>query len=370
MREHLANVAALVAMSAYALKNDGTDRIRKFPVFMWDGRTRDAGMDKSWHFTNHAMMTYVLRFDVEHGGGEIAKQFTAAVEHADTAGTAQRIAKTYDERKGALGGFVGWVVPGPSDESHTLYAPPPRGFNAAEQRAYHLAVTLGDTHEYKTSGGDVPVSLDDIGDDSKRWDPLCELHARFDRVWGLQDHGVARDLTANRLGAQFAIELYRSPSAQPTFPFDEGKAAKNGAYAAGTPISFAYALGEELVLLDALGGTAGSNARFEVARTVLTHLGKDGAVAQVRTRLALEIDQMIADPAQHDRLAQFYGNHSIRAQRFGERVQGYHGPDGGYWHEGSPGHTSWARDRLRAGEGDQVKGGILSRFDAIAASLG
>jgi hypothetical protein len=372
-REHLVNVTALVAMASIALKNNHSNEVRNFPVFMWDGRTCDGGMDKAWHFTNHAMMAYVLRFDAQYGAGTISADFTRAVDDTDKAGVAQRVNTTYHEKQGALGGYVAWVVPGPTDDVAPLYAPPPKGLSADEQRVFDTAVKIGDAHEFKSSGDNIAVTLDDVGDTARRWDPRAELHARFSRVWGLQDHGVARDLTANRLGAQFALELFRDPSSTPSFPYDDGKVSKNGAYAADRPIPFAHVVAEERVMLAALAsGTPGSDAQFraEVARAEKD--GKDASVAAARAELESAVDALLAkagagDASALDTVARFYGNFSVRTQRFGERLKGYV-EDWAYFHPDSPAHEAWARERIGAGAGIEVKGGFMSRFDLLIAS--
>lgn len=367
-RAHLVNLTTLVALAAHALKNDGTDVIRGFPVFMGDGRSVDAGMDKSWHFTNHAMMAYAMRFDAEHGSGQIAKDFAQAVEHADATGVAQRVARTYHERRGALGAFVGQVVHGPPDDVAGPYAPRPIGLSPAAQQAFDLAVRLGDAHEVQSSGDSFTVALDDVGDTRARFDPLAPIVSRFSRVWGLQDHGVSRDLTANRLGAELGVEWFEAPGARPAFPFDAGPDEK-GAYAAARPIPYDLHLAEELMMLRKLGGAPQEGpALLAKALGEVRALGKDAAQAAVREQLEATVDALIAS-GDHDRLAKLYGNFSVRHQRWGERLKGFDETSSYFAPEASQ-HAAWATWSLANGKAADVKQGFLSRLDQAAASFG
>ena len=372
VREHLVNVTTLVALAAHALKNDGTHVIRAFPAFLWDGRSVDAGMDKAWHFTNHAMMAYVLRFDAEHGDGKIAQAFTQAVEDADKLGVAQRVAKTYHARKGALGAFVRQVVPGPADERATgglVYAPRPVGLSPDAQRAFDLAVRIGDAHEFKSSGDSFSVSLDDVGDDSLRFDPRAMLVSRHSRVWGLQDPGVARDLTANRLGAAHGVAWYDAPASSPTIPHDEGKTDAQGGYAASRKIPYDHHLAEERVMLDRLADpTVDGSTRLASALTEVRAQGKAGAADALRSRLSDTIDALLAK-GDHATLADYYGNFSVRHMRWGERLQGFTGEDGGYYTADAAHHRAWAVWSIDNGKAADVKEGFLSRFDQAAASF-
>lgn len=372
VREHLGNVTTLVALAAHALKNDGTNVIRAFPAFLWDGRSVDAGMDKAWHFTNHAMMAYVLRFDAEHGDGKIAQAFTQAVEDADKLGVAQRVAKTYHARKGALGAFVGQVVPGPPDERATgglVYAPRPVGLSPDAQRAFDLAVRIGDAHEFKSSGDNFTVSIDDVGDDSARFDPRAMLVSRHSRVWGLQDPGVARDLTANRLGAAHGVAWYDAPASPPTIPHDEGKTDTQGGYAPSRKIPYDHHLAEERVMLDRLADPSIDGAsRLGTALTEVRAQGKEAAASALRGRLEATIDALLAK-GDHSTLAEYYGNFSVRHMRWGDRLQGFTAEDGGYYGADAAAHRAWAVWSIDNGKAQDVKQGFLMRFDQAVASF-
>lgn len=372
VRDHLINVTTLVALAAHALKNDGTDVIRAFPAFLWDGRSVDAGMDKAWHFTNHAMMAYVLRFDAEHGDGQISAAFAQAVDDADKLGVAQRVAKTYHARKGALGAFVRQVVPGPADERATgglVYAPRPVGLSSDAQRAYDLAVRIGDAHEFKSSGDSFTVSLDDVGDDSARFDPRAMLVSRHTRVWGLQDPGVARDLTANRLGAAHGVAWYDAPAKLPTIPHDAGKTEAQGGYAASRKIPYDHHLAEEWVMLDRLADpSVDGAARLASALAEVRAQGKAAAADALRARLSDTIDALLAK-GDHATLADYYGNFSVRHMRWGERLQGFTGEDGGYYAADAASHRAWALWSIDNGKAADVKQGFSSRFDQAVASF-
>lgn len=206
---HLAAGLAILGAAPIAIFARGGAH-RQMPAYIQDGRANDAGHDKSRHLFAQAMFAWVVMYDEKYGDGETANAFIDTVDKLDAQGAAEVVRAEYHRREGAIGSFLTDYKPSPKEEGPIPYQPRPEGLNEVEARAYDGAVRMGDFYEWASSG---KPSLDKIGAPTGTIDGQRTTE-------GMADPGTVRDMTANRVGAKMAVELFRKPQSAPKIPWD------------------------------------------------------------------------------------------------------------------------------------------------------
>lgn len=88
-------------------------------------------------------------------------------------------------------------------------------------------------------------------------------------------------------------------------------------------------------------------------------------MARLKSELGAVVDALLGAGRLED-LSRFYGNLAVRHLQYGERLKTYEKDRDA---EDSTGHTNWAMDQLRAGQGALLKSELLRRVDESAASF-
>ncbi len=318
--QHLVALTTLVALAGHALQSNHGEVTCLFPRYIPDGRPNDAGFDRAWHFVNQAMFAYVTLFDRRYGRGEIADEFERAVEQTDQWGAAAHVSAAYDRLRGACGAYVPGALPGPPGVP-TIHFAPPEGLSVEQQKAYDLAIRVGDAHEYVPELGD-PAA---IGTNFPILDPLAEIDSTWDVLSTLKDPGSSRDLSANRAGAGEGVRAFEDPSAFHRPPFDDGAHVEGQTFAPGRPVPFAHYLGQELFLFDRMACPDLDPAAFAAAVTEVERSGAEKALRQVVERIVDLVDSSYA--ADRDRVARYYAGFAVRHFQYGWRIEGLDGEE-------------------------------------------
>jgi hypothetical protein len=255
------------------------------------------------------MFSYVHLFDRTYGRGDTAREFEMAVDEADAHDAARHIADVYDRTRGACGSYVPGTLCGPIGE-RTVYFAPPEWRTDAERQAYGLSVRIGDAHEYSPDFGD-PAKL---GSNFDR-DPLAEIDATFGATSTLRDPGVARDLTADRVGAWFGVTAFGDPSRIPEIPLDDGANLDGQVFAKGGAVPAKEYLALELSMI---ARALGRESTHESMLGDVARLGVSDATDRLVSDLTDLVDRLIG--TDRDKLARYYASFSVRHLQFGWRV--------------------------------------------------
>lgn len=262
-REHLTTLTALIALSAHAFTQDGAVRAR-FPRFLSDGRelTREAnaeeGIDKAWHAINHAMFSYVTLFDAHFGDGATSRAFLAGVNGFDPEANGPKLAEVYEATGGRVGGLAPLSLPGPHEDTPAYFSRP-TDLTADEGMAYDAAVRVGDAYEVWSTRlfpQYAPPDVSALRRHGRIDDPVAKVD---DTRWvhsGVADVGVARDLTANRIGADLGVRLFRNAASIPRITYDDGAQFALRPFAPGAKGPFSAFVSHEAALISKLGITA------------------------------------------------------------------------------------------------------------------
>ena len=232
-RNHLITGTALIALAAHAVKADRAVtpemRVREqFPLFLHDGRAGDFAYDKTCHALSHAMFSFVALYDRKYGQGDVAGLLYGAKDAVVDPEVVQRIEQAYQESGGKVGPLLRSVRAAP-DESAPLFAQTPTDLSAEEQKAFDGAVAVGHMHEASTTES---FQLADVGLATGG----ANAKDTHDALRGLEDPGVGRDLTANRLGALLGVMAMREPTEFMTLPWDDGVGGPSAPYAESHPV--------------------------------------------------------------------------------------------------------------------------------------
>lgn len=299
--EHLVTQTALVALSQHAFWWHGEVR-EQFPRFLSDGRSlggrgNDAeGSDKAWHAVDQAMFSYAVLFDAHFGDGKTAAALLGTVEAFDPQNTALKIGEAYDRVRGAAGGLTAGSMP--VHDENPIYFARPTDLSPDEAKAYDGAVRVGDAYEHVSSHHFPKYEKydpDALGTHPELRDPLAAVDDTREVHSGLADPGVTRDLTADRIGAYWGVQLFRDPKGSWAIPFDEGDRFKDRPLAPGAKGTFPQYLAHEAALLGALTGTAAAPPS-----------GK----AELLQRMYATVDQLAA--GDREKLSRYYANFTER----------------------------------------------------------
>lgn len=218
-RGHVARMVAWTALAGFALTSSAHNHHR-FPPYLQDGRPHDGGHDKTSHLIAQGYFAYTVLFDRTYGTGEIGDAFVRAARSGDEdEHKSGSVALAYHQLRGRVGSFSRAGVPPPA-ESDPPYMPEPTDLSPLEREAHDYAVRLGDAYEAKEiDAGDFVTSPEQrLG----FADALAPVENHLHHLSGHRDPASIRDLTANRVGAWYAVEVFRSPDAPPHIPYDEG----------------------------------------------------------------------------------------------------------------------------------------------------
>lgn len=304
-REHHAGAIAVVAMAAQVFGVAGASW-EHLPHFIPDDRQGSFGFDATGHLLCQCMYAYVWMFDGKYGDGRVRELFQKATDAIDREQRSGAVNAAYERVQGRAGPLASGALAGPHTDVVTYFARPEL-LDPAEAAAYDAAVRVGDAYEHASTPAEFAGG--ELGAWPELSDPLATVTGTMGVFEGLADGNVTRDLTANRVGAFAAIQLFRDPAHAPSIPWDEGAQWRHRPYAAREKIPYREYFLEELRLVDALDKTAPADHE-----AWLSQHGPTEALELLRSRLHQSVEALAG--TDREALAKFYSNFSVRQLRW------------------------------------------------------